>query len=153
MKNHTEAMPGPMRRASGIAFLLVLITWFPGPVVEASAQNAGPLASYQWKNRPLLVFAPARDHPDFREQVRRVNADRAGVRDRDMVLVEAVGTGGDASALRTRFRVKRDAFAVILVGKDGTGKRRWTEPAAMAEVFRLIDGMPMRQQEMRRSEP
>ena len=35
------------------------------------------------------------------------------------------------------------------VGKDGTEKERWSEPAPMDEVFRLIDSMPMRQREMR----
>ena len=66
-----------------------------------------------------------------------------------MVLVQAIGDGADARALRTRFRVRPESFAVVLVGKDGTAKDRWAEPVPMGEVFRLIDGMPMRQREMR----
>ena len=128
---------------------LLLITLLSGIVLNASAQERAPLATYRWNNRPLLVFAPAGDHPGYREQLRRVRAEQTGFKERDMVLVEVIGDGADARALRARFRVKRESFTVILVGKDGTAKDRWVEPVPMGEVFRLIDGMPMRQREMR----
>ncbi|MBW4517481.1 MAG: DUF4174 domain-containing protein [Timaviella obliquedivisa GSE-PSE-MK23-08B] len=40
-------------------------------------------------------------------------------------------------------------FTVILVGKDGTEKQRSQTPIDPATIFRTIDAMPMRQQEMR----
>ena len=54
----------------------------------------------------------------------------------------------DASALRARFEVPSDGFAVILVGKDGLEKLRGTAPIEMAKIFETIDAMPMRRQEM-----
>ncbi|MCS4120976.1 hypothetical protein GGP45_001318 [Salinibacter ruber] len=42
-----------------------------------------------------------------------------------------------------------DAFRVVLVGKDGTEKRREAEPVSARSVFDTIDAMPMRQREMR----
>jgi hypothetical protein len=38
---------------------------------------------------------------------------------------------------------------VILVGKDGTEKRREQTPIELADIFNQIDAMPMRQQEMK----
>jgi hypothetical protein len=38
---------------------------------------------------------------------------------------------------------------VILVGKDGAEKQRSQTPIDLAMLFRTIDAMPMRQQEMR----
>lgn len=125
-----------------------------GVPAAVSAQSTGPIARYKWKNRPLLVFAPSAEHAAYREQIRRVNAHRAGFNERDMVIVavlaqEARRDAAADRALRSRFRVGTDDFVVILIGKDGTAKDRWTEPAPMDEVFRLIDGMPMRRREMR----
>lgn len=125
-----------------------------------SAQTAGPLGPFQWKNRPLLVFAPSAEHPLVREQLARVDAERAGFRERDMVLLRIPPHGEgradgealsavDVDALRAEFGIEPDEFAAILVGKDGTEKQRWMRPAEMVAVFRLIDGMPMRREEMK----
>ncbi|MDQ3555900.1 MAG: DUF4174 domain-containing protein [Gemmatimonadota bacterium] len=114
--------------------------------------RSSPLHSFRWRNRPLLVFAPSAVDPRLAEQVQRVEAKRAGFEERDMVLLE-ITTGGesraDGAALRERFRIKEDVFAVVLVGKDGTEKCRWTEPVEMRELWELIDAMPMRRREMR----
>lgn len=39
-------------------------------------------------------------------------------------------------------------FLLILVGRDGSVKRRATAPAALVSLIELIDTMPMRQREM-----
>ena len=56
-----------------------------------------------------------------------------------------------ARRLRDRFDVPDDAFRVVLVGKDGTEKRREAEPVSARSVFDTIDAMPMRQREMQES--
>jgi hypothetical protein len=53
--------------------------------------------------------------------------------------------------LRERFDVAPDVFRVVLVGKDGTEKRRDAEPVTARSIFDTIDAMPMRQREMRES--
>lgn len=117
------------------------------------------LERYQWKNRPFLIFAPSEANAAYGLQARRLDAERDGVRDREIVLFEivaqaesrAAGEPLDAvtvDAIRKRFGVGEDEFAVILVGKDGTEKRRWSIPVEMEEVFALIDSMPMRHEEM-----
>lgn len=142
-------------------WLLLLITLSLGVSVVVTAQAANTLNSFRWKNRPLLVFAPSANHSAYREQVGHANGDRAGFRDRDMVLVEVPPSAGsrsegrtiseaEANVLRAKFGVGEDQFALVLVGKDGREKERWLEPTRMTEVFRVIDGMPMRQREMRK---
>ena len=109
------------------------------------------LESYQWKQRPLLVFAPSAGDSRRAVQIQRVEAERSEFEERDMVLLEIVAGGDDVvdgAALRARFHVDEAAFAAVLIGKDGTAKGHWTEPVELRELWELIDAMPMRQREM-----
>ena len=58
-------------------------------------------------------------------------------------------SGEAAQALRDRYSVGSEDFAVLLIGKDGGVKRRAGLNTDLSEIFLQIDGMPMRQQEMR----
>ncbi|MBD2094238.1 DUF4174 domain-containing protein [Trichocoleus sp. FACHB-591] len=118
------------------------------------------LSDYQWQHRILLVFAPATASSDYRQQMQIWQSDQAGVEDRDLKLVEVLGTGesqvegqsisaASVDVLRQQFGVSVEEFAVILVGKDGTEKQRSQAPMNLAMLYRAIDAMPMRQQEMR----
>ena len=51
--------------------------------------------------------------------------------------------------LRDRLRLAATEFQVLLIGKDGGVKARYKEPPLLAEVFALVDGMPMRRREIR----
>lgn len=86
----------------------------------------------------LLVQVPARG----RGQWRGWGSDEAAAA--RAVSAEAI------ARLRERFGVAEDAFALILVGKDGTEKRRDEAPVPLQAIFDEIDAMPMRQRELRR---
>ncbi len=118
------------------------------------------LSAYQWQHRILLVFAPSTDSSHYRQQMQAWQADAVGTGDRDLKLVQILATGesqvdgrslssASAERLRQQFRIPPEEFAVILVGKDGTEKQRSHTPIDLAALFRTIDAMPMRQQEMR----
>ncbi len=118
------------------------------------------LSDYQWQNRILLVFAPSTDSSQYRQQMQVWQADEAGTGNRDLKLVQILGTGesqvdgrslnsASVEKLREQFGITPEEFAVILVGKDGTEKQRSQTPLDLAGLFRTIDAMPMRQQEMR----
>ena len=138
--------------------LIALVPAISAGLGSATAQ-AGPLSRYRWQNRPLLVFAPTASTPALREQRALIAASDAGVIERDMVVIIVAGDsvetqfGGrvaaSASTLRRRYGVSSDAFRVLLVGKDGGVKLTRTSPTAMSAIFRLIDAMPMRRDEMR----
>jgi hypothetical protein len=118
------------------------------------------LSDYQWQHRIVLIFAPSERSPAYQQQMQQWTADQDGIRDRDLKLVEVLGTGesradgrpmqpASAERLRQQFGVGPEDFVVILVGKDGTEKQRSQSPVEPTMLFRTIDAMPMRQQEMR----
>ncbi|HEY9908197.1 MAG TPA: DUF4174 domain-containing protein [Thermosynechococcaceae cyanobacterium] len=117
------------------------------------------LSDYQWQHRVALIFAPSERSPAYQQQMQAWQAEAEGMQDRDLKVVEIlVGesradrqiiTAASANRLRQQFGVTTEDFAVILVGKDGTEKQRSQAPVDPTVLFRTIDAMPMRQQEMR----
>ena len=80
--------------------------------------------------------------------------------DRDMSLVKLLADGesaaedreltpDEAAAVRDTLGMRRDTFGLRLIGKDGTVKLSAGSPTPMAEIYALIDTMPMRRQEVR----
>ncbi|MGD2185069.1 MAG: DUF4174 domain-containing protein [Desulfobacterales bacterium] len=119
---------------------------------------------FQWKNRLLFLFAPHGSHPIFTKLQSEIYAQKAEVKDRDLVIFEVLGQGpsrmnttqlnrGVADAIRNRFDAPQKTFTLILVGKDGGIKMKRHDGANIKEVFELIDSMPMRQNEMQRKRP
>lgn len=125
------------------------------------AGSASAMSEYRWKNRPLLVFAPASGGKSLSRQLAIVRARVEGFRDRDMVVVVVQGSRISmalgrpqrlgAAALRRRYGVGPASFRTILIGKDGGAKLSSSVPISAARLFGLIDAMPMRRQEMRRN--
>ena len=124
------------------------------------------LEAHRWEHRLLLVFAPPDRTDSLEAQRAQFEGHDAGFRDRDLLLLtitgEAAGTLREAPEgaerpltepavrrLYDHFGVPTEAFRVLLVGKDGTEKRRDAEPVTARSIFDTIDAMPMRQREMR----
>jgi hypothetical protein len=121
------------------------------------------LDSYKWKNRLLLVFAPSEESAAYKKQMQLIEGKKAGFDDRDLLVVKLLAEGtsrlgsqpideATATQLRSRFKVGQEEFRVILVGKDGTEKRRDSVSVEPKVIFNEIDAMPMRQEEMRSKE-
>ena len=123
---------------------------FAASALAASA-SGDPLAVYENKSRVLAVVAPDASDARYKEQRRLYDAMRSAARERDLVWLEALGHAPAAQALRARFGVEASEFRAILVGKDGGEKLTSDTPIGAQALFPLIDGMPMRQEEMRRS--
>jgi hypothetical protein len=115
--------------------------------------------SYRWRNRLLLVFAASPSEPRFAAQQAELVAHRGELAARDLLVfalfddVDGEGNGHainpeQTAALRAHYGLAPGVFAVLLLGKDGTEKRRAAELIPVAELLALIDSMPMRQQEM-----
>ena len=126
------------------------------------------LDAHRWEHRLLFVFASSDTADAVTTQQSAFDGHDAGFRDRDLLLlflngaaegqlVEAPGeepqplTEAAVRRLYDHFGVPTDAFRVLLVGKDGTEKRRDAEPVSARSIFDTIDAMPMRQREMRDS--
>jgi len=123
-----------------------------------SAEPPFSLALYQWKNRVLVVSAPTDNDKNVQALQNEVALTRDAFEDRDMLLVtlvdNAVSTAGDrelatqdVAATRATLAIRRGSFALRLIGKDGSVKLSNESATSMAEIYALIDSMPMRQAE------
>lgn len=134
-----------------------LIFYFAFGVMGGSTLFAQPLDQYRWENRILLVFAPDPQDQYLRDQLSLLNANRAGLVDRDVKVIvvnpkaNTSLTAADSKHLYQVYKVEKDTFRVVLIGKDGTEKLRTRQPISPIELFRIIDAMPMRQSEMKRN--
>ncbi len=104
---------------------------------------------YRWKNRLLLLFAPSEDEPLFQRQYQNFVGREVELEQRDMLVLPIIGANDGAEEARSQFHVGPTAFVVMLIGKDGTVKRRSEQPVALDDIFAQVDSMPMRQGEMR----
>ncbi len=103
---------------------------------------AGPLSEYRWENRLVLWQSGS---AEFRaEFLKTWDAVSAGCGERDILVLEI-----ETAEMREGLGVEADETAILLVGKDGGVKRRWSGAVAPGEVFALVDAMPMRRREMR----
>ncbi|GAB3692615.1 hypothetical protein GCM10027592_11730 [Spirosoma flavus] len=111
------------------------------------------LAQKKDKRRVLLLFGSDVAEPSLVAQQEFLGKAKNDVAERDMdvVVVTAANlSDDDQQLLRSRFHLKpTDKFAGWLVGKDGGVKQTYRQPVAPAEIFRLIDSMPMRKIEMK----
>ena len=136
-----------------------LLRLLPLALVLAASMAAlpdwyGPFRSH---SRVLLVFAPSETDRDLAAQRAALRPGSAENMERDLVLIEVVGDHAadarvDGRTLRGAYGVPADGFTVILIGKDGGEKLRRRHPITEAALFATIDAMPMRRDEMSRSE-
>jgi hypothetical protein len=148
-----------MRRACWIVLFAIPVVALGQPV--PTSPMPFDLSDHRWTHRLLLAFAPSDGHPDLLAQRQMATGFAEGFRDRDLLFVSVLQEGesaadgrpmdgASAAALRERYGIDPGDFTVILVGKDGTEKRRSERPVAIESVFGQIDQMPMRQRELQR---
>ena len=82
-------------------------------------------------------------------QLRGLTDWRQGAEDRDVTVVQIVGSAVDAvdeqaKGLRERYALPRNQFSVVLIGKDGHVVVRSGEAVDGADLTRTVDAMPMR---------
>ncbi len=130
--------------------------------LAATPVMAAPLAQLQWDKRVLVLLAEA-ENGDLGRQMDMLNRVRAGLAERDMVVLAVRGNevqavfgnapGVDARSIRTTIGSDDvEEFEAVLIGKDGGVKQRWPQPVSVEELFAIIDAMPMRANEMRHTE-
>ena len=123
------------------------------------AQASFVLRDYQWKHRLLVVSAPARSDADLAKQQEALLSSAAEFAERDMLLVTLVDGSasaagdrqlgaGEVASTRAELGIEAGSFALRLIGKDGSIKLARETAIPMAEIYALIDSMPMRRREM-----
>ncbi len=136
------------------SFLLIITL-----LLSSMPVSAIKLSDVEWEKRPLLLFAPQHDSMRLQQTQQLLQQNNCELDDRDMIIAVIVGQGNStlnkqpisfeyATALRKQFELSSEQFAVLLLGKDGGEKYRTYRIPDLGQIFALIDGMPMRQDEM-----
>ena len=127
------------------------------------------LSQLRWKYRPLLLFSPGENDPALHRQQKLIDDATDALKERDMVVIRVVASATGhyfdpatgklerlseetVKQLRLDHDVLLGDFALILIGKDGTEKRRERVVTPLQPIFNQIDSMPMRKEEMRDAE-
>lgn len=146
-----------MRSCWGIACIVAMMQL--GEITSMSAGETA-LAGYRWESRVLLVFAPDVDSTLHLRQQEMLLGAEPGLNERDVVVIsvlkdivstrERPAAPVSADDLRDAHDVLPHDFRVVFIGKDGGVKLRQDEPILAADLFALIDSMPVRKQEIGR---
>jgi len=141
-----------------------LLLFLMGGVMLATGFSQGTgtvdLEEYKWKSRLLVVFSPSEDYAGYRDLEKQLRDQEPEIVDRDLLVFHILESGESrlenssvdqqsVAQLRDHFSAKPGEFTVVLIGKDGGEKLRRGTDVDIAEIFSLIDSMPMRQREMR----
>jgi hypothetical protein len=111
----------------------------------------------------MLVFSDHTSEAGYVALNQSLKQRLSEVKDRDLILIRIFEKAPsrimeqplppeEAEKLRRRFKVKSEQLTVILIGKDGGVKMVQERRADIQKIFDLIDSMPMRQREMRKSD-
>ena len=104
------------------------------------------LDAFQWRARPVVVFANSPFDPAYAEQMEELQSEIERLVARDVVLI--ADTDPDSRS-EPRLRLRPRGFMLVLIGKDGQVELRKPQPRTARELSRTIDKMPLRRQEMR----
>ena len=107
------------------------------------------LEGFEWTQRPIVIFANSEKDPNYISQMEFLSEDFNALKERDIIVL--VDTKPDNSSF-LRKRLRPHGFAFILIGKDGQVKLRKPSPWNIREIARVIDKMPIRQQEIARKQ-
>lgn len=92
------------------------------------------LLQTEQRYRVLEVYGSNVNDKTYQQQMKLLNADTLGLKDRDIVI---------------KSHLPSSSFKIVLRGKDGGVKFTDTELLPLAKLYAIIDAMPMRQEEMR----
>jgi hypothetical protein len=126
-------------------------------IFSFTAEGSNPLKKYQWKNRIIIITGEKESEVLYKKFL----AQHEQLENRDLILLYINEHGNQFFPASLQKEVVEKPILhyysletykneLILIGKDGGIKWRKGNLADPAEIFDLIDSMPMRQSEMRK---
>ena len=120
------------------------------------------LEGHQWQHRVLIIKTNAKDSNTYLQQIEEFKNLEEQMKERKLVVYSIVKkeyvlinfehtTPYSSGIISKEVEKKLDpgeTFEVLLVGLDGQTKLRKTELLSKADLFAIIDAMPMRRSEM-----
>ena len=126
---------------------------------SVSISFAQDLEKHQWKNRLVSIMSSNIKSKLFNKQIATLTANINGLKERKTIVYKIIpnhyelthnnGSWITDKNFYDRFKKTKNTFEVILIGLDGGVKLRQNEVLTIKKLFTLIDGMPMRQSEMK----
>lgn len=99
--------------------------------------------------REIILFAYADDDTSLKKQLEILNNDPKGLAERDIKFSVKI-FAKDKTLAHQKFKITKNQFAFVLIGKDGGEKYRSLTVVTKQELFSIIDAMPMRVYEMQK---
>ncbi len=122
------------------------------------AQN---LSDYQWKNRLVILVDEGLETEAIRSQFKAIVSKPDELIERDILLFQLtpktiVLSNGEKAKLSVNetystLSITKNFKGILLIGKDGGIKLKKPFEVNTADIFALIDGMPMRKSEIKKS--
>jgi len=105
------------------------------------------------KPRVLFIFAPDVENKELQQEYDKVQRGQGELEDSDILTVFVIGDRTvrlpppdsrtmDGVSLRKLYHVDANAFRMVLLGRDGWQKMRWSEPVDLREVMLHAADMP-----------
>jgi hypothetical protein len=137
---------------------LMMMLWLLPVQLLAQINVEKALSEYAWEKRQIILFSPENLNEDYKQFNRSLLNNKNAIDDRNLqvwrVLPELQVTLDDESKSHLTpemfydyFNVGANEFYIILLGYDGAIKLKRSS-VTLPEIFKLIDSMPIRQQEM-----
>lgn len=128
-------------------------------LVLSATASAKSLDAYLWRYRLLFVIAPDAADPEVVNKLAILKRQTDRLMDRDIRIFQIYLRGTsffqdeslgveDVIRLRRELGIKPDSRIMLLIGKDGTVKRRAPMNTSLRDIFIQIDEMPMRRAEI-----
>lgn len=119
------------------------------------------LSKYAWDKRQIIVFTPSIDHPEYKKFLQSSMRQSTELQERNLQSWHVVGSFPvtlendindkfTAKDIRLAFEIEENEFRLVLIGYDQGEKLRLTR-TDLTQIFTKIDKMPMRIQELQKS--
>jgi len=119
---------------------------------------AQDIKNFQWKNRLLILSIDSIDNDNYKGQIHSLNSDLEGLEVRKLLIITLVSsdqsmglTNKTRQAISPSYKEFIDderPFMFYLIGLDGGVKFSSSEIVSNQELFKIIDVMPMRRDEI-----
>ncbi len=133
-------------------FILLLVVFG----VWSQHCQAQSLDSLKWQKRILILMEPEGETDVLNTQLSAFESLKSELQERDLIILcyngqQVLGQDLAPSPYSLSGVVDLSFQGLILIGKDGGIKLKEPFPIEPERIFSLIDGMPMRRAELKRS--
>lgn len=145
----TEARP--------LKYVILIISFLLSTVVYTGQEELRNINQLRWENRIILIYSAGKDNDienkglfiKYKDQINERDLIWFIIKESEVMTNYSNKLSNEfLSNIKNRFPIEGDK--VLLIGKDGDIKAKGAE-LNLNFIFRVVDSMPMRQQEIKNS--